>query len=112
MTIDIYSQYFSAELNLNNIERHAALVKLTSDSEDGHITYTAAITFFPHNDEYDYLITYDAYYEKVLYDASGRRSSKREKKLLSDLKEEINALAEQVNGKVFWERPLREAVFS
>ena len=37
MTIDVYSRYFSAELIYNEVLRHAAIVKLTSDSDAGQI---------------------------------------------------------------------------
>ena len=45
---------------------------------------------------------------KVLYEAKGRRSKKREKELLSGLHDEIDALAKENGGKVFWDKPLRE----
>lgn len=65
--------------------------------------------FFPHNDETDFSISYDAYFSKVLYEAKGRRSKKREKNLLDELQSVINQLAEEAGGRVFWDKPLREA---
>ena len=109
MTIDVYSQYFNAELTYNEVPRHAAIVKMTSDSEAGQITYTASVSFFPHNDEEDFCVSYDAYFEKELYKGAGRRSKKREEKLLEGLQKEIDELAEQAGGKVFWDRPLKDA---
>ena len=109
MTIDVYSQYFSAELTFNGVPRHAAIVRLTSDSDAGQIRYTASVSFFPHNDEEDYAVSYDAYFEKELYAGKGRRSKKREAAFLENLKENVNGLAEEAGGKVFWDRPLREA---
>ena len=107
MTIDVYSQYFAADYTYNGIPRHAAIVKLTSDSEAGNIKYTASITFFPHNDEEDFGITYDAYFEKELYNSKGRRSKKRELEFLDKLSVVIDEMAG--DGKVFWDKPLREA---
>ena len=109
MTIDVYSQYFEAEMICNDVPRHAAIVKLTSDSEEGQIRYTASVSFFPHNSEDDFAVSYDAYYEMELYQAKGRRSKKREEELLNRIPEVIDELAEAVNGTVFWEKPLREA---
>ena len=109
MTVNVFEQYLEAEAVYNEVERHAALVLLISDSEQGHITYKAAVTFFPHRDEEDYAVSYDAYAEEVLFDGRGRRSKKREQKLLLEFNEAIDRLAEQFDGKVFWDKPLREA---
>ena len=49
------------------MQRKGALVALISDSEAGAITYKAAVTFFPHRDEEDFAVSYDAYFEKELY---------------------------------------------
>ena len=109
MTINVYEQYFAADLEANGIQRRGALVMLIADSEAGHIRYEAAVTFFPHGDENDFSVSYDAYYSAILFDAPGRRSKKREEKLLAGLRVEIDALAAQAGGAVHWERPLREA---
>lgn len=109
MTVNVFEQYLEAEAVYNEVERHAALVLLISDSEQGHISYKAAVTFFPHRDEEDYAVSYDAYAEEVLFDGKGRRSKKREQKLLLKFNEVIDRLAEQFDGKVFWDKPLREA---
>ena len=109
MTIDVYMQYFTAELEYNGVERRGALVKLTSDSEDGQIRYTASVSFFPHEDEEDYAVSYDAYFERELYQAKGRRSKKREVEMLDNLRGVIDQLVEAAGGKVFWDQPLREA---
>ena len=108
MTANVYEQYFAADLEANGVARRGALVMLIADSEAGHIRYEAAVTFFPHRDEEDYAVSYDAYYSSALYDGPGRRSRKREEKLLAGLRDEIDALAQGAGGTVFWERPLRE----
>ena len=53
-TINVYEQYFEAELTFNEIKRRAAKVMLIAESECGNIRYEAAVTFFPHTDEEDY----------------------------------------------------------
>ena len=109
MTVNVYEQYFGADLVANGVERRGALVMLVADSEAGHIRYEAAVTFFPHRDEEDFAVSYDAYFSSVLFDGPGRRSKKREEKLLAGLRVEIDALAAQAGGAVHWDRPLREA---
>ncbi len=109
MTVNVYEQYFEADLMANGVPRRGALVMLIADSQAGHIRYEAAVTFFPHGDENDFSVSYDAYYSTVLFDGPGRRSKKREEKLLAGLRAEIDALAAAANGTVYWDRPLREA---
>ncbi len=110
MVIDVYKQFFAAELLYHEVPRRAALVMLISDSEAGKIRYEAAVTFFPHKDEEDYAVSYDAYFSKELYNAKGRRSRKREEALLSTLREEIDTLVKAQDGVVFWDQPLREEI--
>ena len=91
--VNVYEQYFSAKAEYNNVPRYVALVMLIADSEAGHIRYEAAVTFFPHNDEEDYAVSYDAYFSKILYEAKGRRSKKREETLLQEFQKHIDELA-------------------
>lgn len=109
MVINVYEQYFRADAVFSDVQRNGALVMLVSDSEAGMITYKAAVTFFPHTDEEDYAISYDAYFEKELYQGKGRRSKKKEAAYLELLQEVIDELADENNAKVFWDEPLREA---
>ena len=109
MTVNVYEQYFEADLKANGVQRRAALIMLIADSEAGHIRYEAAVTFFPHEDAEDFAVSYDACFSAVLFDSPGRRSKKREEKLLAGLPAEIDALAQAAGGTVFWDRPLREA---
>ena len=108
MTINVYERYYSAEAEFNSVPRHGALVMLIADSDAGNIKYEAAVSFFPHRDEEDFAVSYDAYFSKVLYEAKGRRSKKREEALLQTLTAEIDEMAETIGGKVLWEQPLRE----
>ena len=110
-TVNAYEQYFAAECTANGVKRHAALVALKSASEAGRIVYEASVTFFPHNSEEDFAVSYDAHYGDVLYDGPGRRSKKREQRYIENMKTCIDRLAESADGKVFWEKPLREARF-
>jgi len=109
MEINVYSQYFEAEGTFSGVERRGALVLLISDSEAGTISYRAAVSFFPHRDEEDFAVSYDAYFEKELYRAAGRRSRKREAAMLESLRDEIDALASAHGASVIWSNPLTEA---
>lgn len=109
MTLNVYAQYFAAHAEYNGVPRHAALVMLIADSEAGNIRYEAAITFFPHNDEEDYAVSYDAYFSRVLYENKGRRSKKREQQLFEEFRDHIDELAHEAGGVVYWDQPLREA---
>ena len=109
MVVNVYEQYFAAEACFNEVRRQGAKVMLIADSEKGWIRYTAAVTFFPHVDEEDYAISYDAYYEQVIHEGKGRRSKKREAVFLEELPAIIDELSKQQNAKVFWNKPLREA---
>ena len=108
MTINVYERYYTAEAEFNGVPRHGALVMLIADSDAGNIKYEVAVSFFPHRDEEDFAVSYDAYFSKVLYEAQGRRSKKREEALLQTLTAEIDEMAETIGGKVLWEQPLRE----
>ena len=109
MTVNVYEQYFEAELTAGGVPRRGALVMLIADSEAGTIRYEAAVTFFPHRDEEDFAVSCDAYYRSTLFAAPGRRSKKREEKLMAGLRDEIDALADRAGGAVYWDRPLGEA---
>ena len=109
MEINVYSQYFEASGVFSGVERRGALVLLISDSEAGTISYRAAVSFFPHRDEEDFAVSYDAYFEKELYRASGRRSRKREETFLTQLRAVVDDLAAGQGASVDWDRPLGEA---
>ena len=106
-TVNVYEQYFAAELEYSGVPRRGALVMLTAESDAGNIRYEAAVTFFPHREETDYAVSYDARFAREVYADRGRRSRKREAKLLETFRQEIDALAEAAGGRVFWDKPLR-----
>ena len=108
-TINVYEQYFVAEAEYDGVPRRGAKVMLIATSEEGNIRYEAAVTFFPHRDEEDYAVSYDAYFSKVHYEAKGRRSKKREEALMQEFQQIIDELAQEAGGTVHWDKPLREA---
>jgi hypothetical protein len=111
-TINVYECYYKANLVANGVQRKAALVMLIATSEEGHIRYEAAVTFFPFSDPTDFSITYDAYYSKILHDDKGRRSKKREKLFLDDFQTIIDNLAKEAGGEIYWNEALLEDRFA
>ena len=109
MVVNVYEQYFKADAVFSDVQRKGALVMLISDSEAGFITYKAAVTFFPHRDEEDFAVSYDAFFEKQLYQGKGRRSKKKEAGYLEQLREIIDEIAKENNASVLWDEPLGEA---
>lgn len=111
VNIDIYKQYFSAECVFNGVARHGALVWLNAESESGNIRYEVGVTFFPHNDAEDFAISYDACATKELFNAKGRRSTKRDAHYLLQVRTAADELAASLNGTIHWDQPLNEAQF-
>lgn len=109
--VNVYQQYFAAKCEYSGITRRGAAVSLIAASGEGQIRYTVQVTFFPFEDPEDFRITYDAAAEKVLYEAKGRRSKKREQALMETLRTEADALAAELGGSIFWEQPLTAARF-
>lgn len=108
-TINVYEQYFRADCIANGVQRNAVSVLLISDSECGNIRYEVAVNFFPHNADDDFAISYDAYYSRIVFEASGRRSKKREKEFMDNLRTVADELAAEVQATIFWDQPLIEA---
>lgn len=106
--IDVYDAYYGAACTANGRDRHAARVYLTATSDEGRICYELGISFFPHDDPDDFAVSYDAVVSRVLYEAKGRRSKKREKGLMETFKEEADELAKELDGEIFWDQLLRE----
>ena len=108
-TINVYEQYFMAEGTFNGVKRKGAVVTLVSDSEAGQIKYTAAVSFFPHRDDEDFAVSYDAYFDRILYEGKGRRSKKKEKVFLDSFNDTVDGIAAEAGGRVIWDCPLTEA---
>ncbi|MBR3020310.1 MAG: hypothetical protein IKH57_25125 [Clostridia bacterium] len=106
MVINVYDRCYRADAVFSGVRRNGALVMLISDSEAGSITYKAAVTFFPHTEEDDFAVSYDAYFEKELYSGKGRRSKKKESVYLETLRETIDPLAGEQGASVLWDEPL------
>ena len=108
-TIDVFEQYLAGHCTCSGVERRGVLVKLTAESDAGNIRYTALVSFFPHQTDDDFAVSYDAMAEETLYDAKGRRSKKRDEALLAELPAAADRLAASLGGVIDWDNPLREA---
>ena len=111
MDISVYEQYFAASHPGQGRPRHGVRTALTVSSGEGRVRYAASLSFFPHEDEEDFAVSYDVYTERELFSAPGRRSKKREAALLEGLRAVLEELAAESGGEVFWDRPLIEARF-
>ncbi len=104
--IDVYMQYFAADCVFNEVPRHAAVVRLTASSNEGVITYEISVSFFPFNESEEFVISYDAFFSKVLSQEKGRRTKKKDVLYLSMVKETADELAKSAGGSIDWEKPL------
>ena len=109
--IDVYKQYFSAECTYNGVARRGAVVWLNAESADGIIRYEASVSFFPHRDDEDFGISYDACGTKELLRTKGRRSKKRDALYLEQLRAAADEIAATLGGVIHWDKPLRDAVY-
>ena len=105
-TVDVYERYFEAEFTYNGVKRRAADVKLTAESDCGLIKYEVSVSFFPHEDEEDFRISYDAYFSKILYEGKGRRSKKKEEEYMKILFDTVNGICVEQGAVLFADRPL------
>ena len=110
-TIDVYKQYFSAECTFNGVERRGAAVCLTAESDSGNIRYEVSVSFFPHRDEEDFAVSYDACAQKELLNTKGRRSKKRDEEYLAQVRPAADEAAAALQGVIHWDKPLREAQY-
>lgn len=106
MVINVYERYYKADAVFSGVRRCGALVRLTSDSEAGLITYLASVAFFPHRDEEDFAVSYDAYFEKELFSGRGRRSKKKEAAFLDQFQTVIDGIAAENGAVIKWDEPL------
>ena len=107
--IDVYQQYFAAECVFNGVPRRAASVWLTAESNCGEIRYEVGVSFFPHTEEDDFAVSYDACALREIYHAKGRRAKKREEEFLEELPAAADEAAKTLGGTIDWQHPLREA---
>ena len=106
MDICVYEQYFAASHPGNGTPRHGARTALLVITGEGMVRYEAAVSFFPHEDQEDFRISYDVCADRVLFETRGRRSRKREAALIAGLRPVIDELAQELGGEVYWEQPL------
>ncbi len=109
--IDVYKQYFNGKCIYNDVPRKGAVVALTATSDAGMIKYEVSVNFFPYRDPEDFAISYDAYVSEVIFEAKGRRSKKREKVFLEEIKGYASKLATKMGGEIDFEKPLRDAMY-
>ena len=105
-TTDVYERYFEGECEYNGRPRHAAAVKLTAESDSGTIKYTVSVNFFPHDSADDFAVSYDAYFENVIFEGKGRRSKKKEEKYISNMTEQADGGSREHGELIFWDKPL------
>ncbi len=108
-TVNVYKQYFGGECTYNGRDRHGVQVLFIAESDSGMITYSLSVSFFPHDTDDDYAVSYDAEKSVTLYQGKGRRSKKREAELMKELHETADSLAKELGGEIYWDKPLREA---
>ncbi len=106
MDFCVYEQYFAARHPGNGRPRRAVRTALTVSTGEGRVRYEASLSFFPHEREEDFAVSYDVYSARLLYEAPGRRSKKREAALLEGLRPVLDRLAAESGGEIFWDRPL------
>ena len=111
MSIDVYKQYLSADCTFNGVERRGALVWLNVESAGGNVRYEVGVSFFPHRDEEDFAISYDASALKELFKAEGRRSKKKDQQYLEQVRGAADEIAASMNGTIHWDKPLGEAQY-
>lgn len=107
--IDVYEQYFKADCMYNTVQRNGAVVKLTATSDAGMIKYEVTVSFFPHRDDEDFGISYDACNSITIYEDKGRRSKKREQEYLPEVRSYADEIAAKLGGTIDWDSPLIEA---
>ena len=106
--VDVYKQYFLANCTYDGVARHGALVWLNAESDCGNICYKVGVSFFPHVDEEDFAIFYDACIEKEVLNIKGRRSKKRDAQCLEKVKITANEIALSLHGTIDWNTPISE----
>ena len=106
--IDVYERYFEGYGEYNGRKRHTVSVRLTAESDNGNIRYTVSVNFFPHDEEDDFAVSYDAYFEEEIYSGKGRRSKKKESAFLDKLTSKADETAEKNGGRIYWDKPLTD----
>ena len=109
MDFCVYEQYYAASHPGNGTARHGARAALIAATGEDMIRYEAALSFFPHETDDDFRISYDICASRILYEGKGRRSRKREAVLLDGIRSVFDEIAAELGGEVFWDEPLIDA---
>ena len=109
MDICVYEQYFAARHPGNGTPRRGARAVLIASTGEGMVRYEATLSFFPHETDDDFRISYDICGSRILYEAKGRRSGKRELGMLEGIRYVFEEIAEELGGEIYWEKPLIDA---
>lgn len=107
--INVYLRYYRADCVCGGIQRNAALVQMRAVSEEGQLRYDVSVNFIPFTAPDDFTVSYDAVWERTVFERRGRRSKKREAALMESFKQTCDELAASAGGRIFWDQPLTEA---
>lgn len=58
------------------------------------------VGIFPHVDDEDFAVSYDAYFSVVMYEGKDRRSKKREAELMEKLRGTVDSITNATGGKI------------
>ncbi|MBR4928382.1 MAG: hypothetical protein IKZ63_02660 [Oscillospiraceae bacterium] len=108
-SIDVYKQYFAAEADFGGDVRRGACVVLNATSEEGMVEYKVCVSFFLHEDEEDFRISFDRYFEKSLFRGKGRRTRKRDALYMEEIRNAADEIAAENGAVIKWDDPLIEA---
>lgn len=109
-SIDVYKQYFAASADFDGDIRRGASVVLNAVSDSGTIEYKVCVSFFLHEDEEDFRISYDRYFEEMLFSGKGRRTKKKDMLYLPMVRETADRIAKENSAVIKWDEPLSEAM--
>ena len=110
--LDVYSQYFHAHCLHEGSERRAAIVRLTLLKDiEGVQDYQISASFFPFENEEDFLVANDVIVTRTVLAGLKRRNKKKEASLLATFRQDIDELLPQLSGEavIYWDKPLRQA---
>ena len=108
-SIDVYKQYFAAEADFGGDIRKGASVVLNATTDEGTVEYKVCVSFFLHEDDEDFRISFDRYFEKNLFSGKGRRTKKRDALYMEEIKNAADEIAAENGAVINWDEPLIEA---
>lgn len=108
-SIDVYKQYFAAEAEFGGDIRRGASVVLNATSDEGMVEYKVCVSFFLHEDDEDFRISFDRYFEKSLFSGKGRRTRKRDALYMEEIRNTADEIAAENGAVINWDEPLIEA---